>query len=81
MNIKIKLFAAAREINGTGELALDVPVGCIVKEMKRIVSDDYPNLSELIMRSAVSLNHEFATDESVVNEGDEIALIPPVSGG
>ncbi|MGB1931072.1 MAG: MoaD/ThiS family protein [Mariniblastus sp.] len=81
MNIKIKLFAAAREMNDTGELTLDVPVGCVVKEMKRRVSDDYPNMSELIMRSAVSLNREFATDESVVCEGDEIALIPPVSGG
>ncbi len=81
MKIQIKLFAAAREISERGELELEVAEGLSVKDMKLKISAEHPKLSELILRSAVSLNREFATDESVVHEKDEIALIPPVSGG
>ena len=81
MKIQIKLFAAAREINKRGELELEVADGMSVRDMKLRISADHPSLSELILRSAVSLNREFATDESVIHENDEIAIIPPVSGG
>lgn len=81
MKIRIKLFAAARELSDTGEIGLEVADGILVKDMKQQISNAYPSMSELILRSAVSLNREFATDQSVVRENDEIALIPPVSGG
>ncbi|MDG1511529.1 MAG: MoaD/ThiS family protein [Mariniblastus sp.] len=81
MKIRIKLFAAARELSDTGEIGLEVADGILVKDMKQQISNAYPSMSELILRSAVSLNREFATDQSVVQENDEIALIPPVSGG
>ena len=81
MKIQIKLFAAARELSDNGEIGLEVADGILVKDMKQEISNAYPKMSELILRSAVSVNREFATDESVVQENDEIALIPPVSGG
>lgn len=81
MKIQIKLFAAAREISDRGELELEVSDGISVRDMKLKISAEHPGLNELILRSAVSLNREFATDESLVHENDEIALIPPVSGG
>lgn len=81
MKIQIKLFAAAREISDRGELELEVSDGLSVRDMKLKISAAHPGLSELILRSAVSINREFATDESLVHEKDEIALIPPVSGG
>lgn len=81
MKIQIKLFAAAREIGDRGELELEVSDGISVRELKLKISAEHPGLSELILRSAVSVNREFATDESLVHEKDEIALIPPVSGG
>jgi len=81
MKIRIKLFAAARELSEGGDLELEVANGIVVRDMKIQISGNHPGLSELILRSAVSINREFATDESVIHENDEIALIPPVSGG
>jgi molybdopterin converting factor small subunit len=81
MKIQIKLFAAARELSDRGEIEMEVDDGMQVGEMKIKISGEYPNLKDLILRSAVSLNREFATDDNVICEHDEIALIPPVSGG
>jgi molybdopterin converting factor small subunit len=81
MKIQIKLFAAARELSDRGEIEMEVDDGMQVGEMKIKISGEYPNLKDLILRSAVSLNREFATDDYVICEHDEIALIPPVSGG
>lgn len=81
MKIQIKLFAAARELSDRGEIEMEVDDGIQVGELKIKISGKYPKLKDLILRSAVSLNREFATDDNVICEHDEIALIPPVSGG
>ncbi|MDA7905259.1 MoaD/ThiS family protein [bacterium] len=81
MKIQIKLFAAAREISDRGEIELEVADDISVGDLKKFVSREYPKMKDLILRSAVSLNREFSTDECVVHVNDEIALIPPVSGG
>jgi molybdopterin synthase sulfur carrier subunit len=80
MNLTVALFGIAREIVGQPSLALIVPSGQSAAGLLADLRAQYPGLAEL--RSlAVAVNNEYATGEVPLHERDEIALIPPVSGG
>ena len=80
MNLNIALFGIAREIVGQSSLALTVPAGQSVAGLLAELRQQYPALADL--RSlAVAVNNEYATGDVALHERDEIALIPPVSGG
>ena len=81
MIVKVALFAAARDVFGEREIELDLPQSATVADLKRQLIERHPEAHDLVMRSSVSLDHEFTMDVTVVNPDCEIALIPPVSGG
>jgi molybdopterin synthase catalytic subunit len=72
----VRLFAGLRERAGTGERALEMPPGARVADVW-----DALGLGEQPPGLLYALNREYAAGERVLEEGDEIALIPPVSGG
>jgi molybdopterin converting factor subunit 1 len=79
MNYKIKSFGIAREILGGKEVWLEVS-GNTVASLRQHLSQNYPKLDDL--RSLfIAVNQKYADDRSELKESDEIALIPPVSGG
>jgi molybdopterin synthase catalytic subunit len=76
MEVRIRLFAMLRERAGAPELTLDLPDGARVSDaLERLggLADGMP----LVM----AVNREYAPEEQVLAAGDELALIPPVSGG
>ncbi|WP_088011144.1 molybdopterin converting factor subunit 1 [Gottfriedia acidiceleris] len=77
--IKVLLFAHLREKAGTDELTVTDKSGINVKELKDWLMNNYdlPQLNQIM----TAINEEFVTDEEIVNDGDTIAFIPPVSGG
>lgn len=80
MRCRIKAFGISREIIGGKLLEMDLPEGYPVADFKKDLFNKYPALVEL--RSLyIAVNNEYAEGQSVLREGDEIALIPPVSGG
>ena len=81
MNVTVKLFAIVRERAGVGELSLDVPAGATVAAAGRAIVERFPVLKEFEPRVAYAVNREYASRETVLRDGDELALIPPVSGG
>ena len=81
MIVKVVLFAMAQELAGVGEVEIELAEQATVSDLKRGLSELFPKASELVARSAVSVDHEFAVDGQVLNKGSEVALIPPVSGG
>jgi molybdopterin converting factor subunit 1 len=78
---RIKLFALARDLAGTDTLALDLPAGCTVAMLRAMLVDRAPALAPVLPRSAIAINLEYARDDTRINPTDEIAIIPPVSGG
>jgi molybdopterin converting factor subunit 1 len=76
MEVTVRLFAMLRERAGSPELTLELPdgarVGDALAELHGL-ADDLP----LVM----AVNREYADEERVLDPGDELALIPPVSGG
>jgi len=79
--IKILFFATLRERAGTKSVELEVPSEMTVKSLKDKLASDYPNLKESMKTVLVSVNKEYAFDESVLPQNAEVALFPPVSGG
>ena len=76
MVVRIRLFAMLRERAGTRELQLDLPDGARVRDALAAV-DDIAGGLPLVM----AINREYADADAVLSPGDELALIPPVSGG
>jgi len=79
--IRILFFALLRDRVGTRVLELDVPEEMTVRALKDKLASDHPNLKELMKNVLVSVNQEYALDETILPQGAEIALFPPVSGG
>jgi MoaE-MoaD fusion protein len=77
--VRVRLFARFRDVAGAD--TIDVAVAPTVAELRRHVAELYPELAGLLGRSAFAVNNEFADDDVSLSPGDEVAIIPPVSGG
>jgi len=82
MLIDVRLFAVLRERAGSDTVTVEVPDGATVAEVKAAVARSH-GLDDVIGRISVvmAVNREYADDDARLAEGDELALIPPVSGG
>lgn len=80
MQISLLLFGIAKDIVGQRTLELDVEEGCSVAALKQLVVDRYPQF-EALKYLGIAVNNEYADNAVTIQQGDEIALIPPVSGG
>ena len=76
MQVRVRLFAGLRERAGTSELELELPDGALVADAldrMRALTDGVPVV--------MAVNQEYADPSATLHGGDEVALIPPVSGG
>ena len=80
MKIQVLTFGIARDIAGAGKVELDVPDGSTAAEVEQQLREKFPALNRLGALH-IAVNSEYAGGETVVYARDEIALIPPVSGG
>ena len=81
MNVAVKLFAAARDLAGAPQAVIEAAPGATVGDVRRRLAEQHPQLAPLAARSLLAVNAEYADDATTLSAGDEVALIPPVSGG
>ena len=81
INLKVKLFAAHRQLLGKREVDLQVAEGATIMDVWRAMKDHHPQLAHLSDTLVAARNHDYAALDTKVSDGDEIAFIPPVSGG
>jgi molybdopterin converting factor subunit 1 len=81
MTVHVKLFAVAKELAGCEILAVTLPNGGTVAELKRAVVEACPGLEALAHHAMWAVDTVYANDATIITEQSEIALIPPVSGG
>ncbi len=81
MRVRVKCFAWAKEVTGEDEIDLEVPDSATVNDLRESLSARFPVFSGRMESIAVSVNHEFAGEGTPVEADDELALIPPISGG
>ena len=77
----MRLFAGYREKVGKAEVSIDLPDGATVGYLAEEVLRRYTGLVLDPERLVVAVNREYVDRLHVLNDGDEVALIPPVSGG
>jgi molybdopterin synthase catalytic subunit len=81
MNLSIQLFATLKDAAKAQKIETQIPADSTVAALLETVAKDYPTLAKWLPHCRVALNEEYATNDQIIREGDEIALIPPVSGG
>ncbi len=74
-------FATLRDRAGVRSFEMEIPVRTSVAEYKIMLIEKVPALADLLGHALVSVNQEYAFDETLILNNAEIALFPPVSGG
>lgn len=80
MQIDILTFGIARDICGGSRIRVNVPDNTTAEALKQHLAEQFPRLAGLAS-FLLAVNEEFAADNSLIQPGDEVAIIPPVSGG
>lgn len=81
MRVTIRLFARLRDLAGSGELVRDVAAPATVGTVWASLVSDMPALADYERTMSVAVNADYARMTAAVQEGDEVAFLPPVSGG
>ena len=81
MNLRVKLFAVAKERAGADELAIDLPTGATIADLRQALATTCPALATILPHALWAVDTSYANDKTILTEQSEIALIPPVSGG
>ena len=76
MSIQVKFFASLREKLGMESTSIDARTGITIRQIwDQVTSEDYP------VNTLCAINMDYAKPDDMVNDGDEVAFFPPVTGG
>jgi molybdopterin converting factor subunit 1 len=81
VKVQVQLFAGARDRAGSNVLEVELPDDATVADLRRELAQRHQSLGELLSRTLVAVDHEYASDDQTLSAENEIAIIPPVSGG
>ena len=81
MRVTVRLFARLREIAGAAELSRELPAGATIRDLWRQLAVEFPSLAQYERSISTAVNAEYARMDHVLRAGDEVAFLPPVSGG
>jgi MoaE-MoaD fusion protein len=81
MQVRVLFFGMLKDVAGRGDDTLSLPEQATLGDVLNHYEERFPRLKELAASIAMSINQEYAGLEAELKEGDEIALLPPVSGG
>jgi molybdopterin synthase catalytic subunit len=81
MDVQVRFFASVREKVHCSELRWSLPPGARVHDLLAQLCERYPVLTDVIGSVAVAVNRDYVPRDQELAENDEVALIPPVSGG
>lgn len=81
VTVTVKLFAAYQDAFGVPELKLTLPLGTTVAEVRDRLLQAHPELEQWRSLTRFGVNFQFVEPDWTLQNGDEVVLIPPVSGG
>lgn len=81
LKIKALFFGRLSESVSPIPVEVEVPEGATVAVVRRDLGTKFPQVEKLLLTCMMAVNAEFATDENRLSPGDEVAFLPPVSGG
>jgi molybdopterin converting factor subunit 1 len=81
VHVTIRLFARLREVTGTSDLTRTIPDGSTAGDAWLTLVAEFPALGDHTRSISVAVNDEYAKPATALHDGDEVAFLPPVSGG
>jgi molybdopterin converting factor subunit 1 len=81
MRVTVRLFARLRDLAGSGEIVRDVDAPATVRSVWQSLVAENPALGDYERTMSVAVNADYSKMTAPVQEGDEVAFLPPVSGG
>jgi molybdopterin converting factor subunit 1 len=81
MRVTVRLFARLRDIAGSAELAREAPAGATIADVWRGLVAEFPEMARYDSSISSAVNADYAKMTAPVADGDEVAFLPPVSGG
>ena len=79
--MQVRLFARYRELAGTGSLSLNVPDNSTALDVFDRVAERYPDMQAMRGSTLMAVEAEYVKPDTELRDGEELALMPPVSGG
>ena len=79
--VSVRFFASLREVTGQNQLGVELPSGSCAGDVWEECAARWPALSSRRRSTVIAVNAEFARPDVRLNDGDEVAFLPPVSGG
>lgn len=79
--MNVRLFARLRDLAGASELEREIPEGATVRAVWTVLVGDFPALAPYAGSMSCAINADYARMDALVHDGDEVAFLPPVSGG
>jgi sulfur-carrier protein len=81
MRVTVRLFARLRDIAGAGELVREAPTGATVGAVWAGLVAEFPELAPYEKSISSAVNADYSRFTATITDGDEVAFLPPVSGG
>ena len=81
MHITVRFFALVRDRAGVSQTELNLDAGASVATAVELIGEQFPQVKSILPRIAFAVNQSYVDRATVLESGDELALIPPVSGG
>lgn len=81
MHVTVRLFARLKELTGAAEIPRQLPDGSTAEDAWNALARDFPELARYSTSVSCAVNESYARFTTPLSEGDEVAFLPPVSGG
>jgi len=81
MHVRVRLFAYCAEAVGRREIVIKLNKGMTLDDLKEHIASLYPALKPFYKGLAFAVNGDMANKNAILKDGDEVSLLPPVSGG
>ncbi|TDJ03903.1 MAG: MoaD/ThiS family protein [Caldithrix sp.] len=81
MKVTLRLFGQLRELAECDEAEIEIKEGTKIGDLVWLVGERFPNMRQHLKVVSFSIDNDYASKETVLNEGNEVSLLPPISGG
>lgn len=81
ISVNVKFFAVIRDIVGAADLLMSLPEPSSASALVNALGMKYPELGKWRQHLRIAVNNEYVGEDYLLKDADEVALIPPVSGG
>ena len=81
MRVTVRLFARLRDIAGAAELSREIAPGATIGSVWQQLVREFPDLAEYERSISTAVNADYARMNHALSDGDDVAFLPPVSGG